>query len=225
VIIVTGSVVVRPDAVDEALAVSLEHVYRSRTEPGCLLHSVHRDAEDPNRLVFLERWRDRKALDAHFRVPASGEFVERLSELAVHTPTMEVFDTSPPRSPALLHQVARHHWDLDDADRFYGEVLGLRRIARFDPPGLLFFELGDTRLLVEPGDPEQNSVLYLWVDDLDVAWAELAELGAEAVAEPHLIHADADGQFGPPGEEEWMAFFKDHDGGILALVTRRPGDG
>ncbi len=214
----------RPEAIEDALAVSLEHVHRSRTEPGCLLHSVHSDAEDPNRLVFLEHWRDRPALDDHFRVPASGEFVQRLSELAVQTPTMEVYDTEPvpPPAPALLHQVARHHRDLDEAERFYGDVLGFRRIARFDPPGLVFFALGTTRLLIEPGDPEQNSVLYLWVDDLDEAWAELAELGVEGVAEPHLIHTDVDGDFGPPGGEEWMAFFKDPDGGLLALATRRP---
>ena len=32
-------------------------------EPGCLLHSVHHDVEDPNRLVFVEHWADHDALD------------------------------------------------------------------------------------------------------------------------------------------------------------------
>lgn len=93
-IIVTGSVVVRPEALDEAVAVSLAHVRRSRTEPGCLLHSVHHDVEDPNRLVFLEQWTDRTALDAHFVVPASLEFVTRLSALATEPPTMEIHETA-----------------------------------------------------------------------------------------------------------------------------------
>ena len=93
-IIVTGSVVVRPEALEEAVAVSLEHVRRSRTEPGCLLHSVHRDVEDPNRLVFLEQWADRAALDAHFAVPASLDFVHRLSELAAEPPTMAIHETA-----------------------------------------------------------------------------------------------------------------------------------
>ena len=91
-IIVTGSVKVRPDAVDDAVAVSLEHVRRSRSEPGCLLHSVHHDVEDPARLVFLEHWADRDALAAHFRVPASGDFVAALASLAVEPPTMEVYE-------------------------------------------------------------------------------------------------------------------------------------
>lgn len=93
-IIVTGSVVVRPEALDEAVAVSLEHVRRSRTEPGCLLHSVHHDVEDPNRLVFLEHWADRDALDAHFAVPASLDFVTRLAELASESPSMAIHETT-----------------------------------------------------------------------------------------------------------------------------------
>ena len=91
-IIVTGSVRVRPEAIDEAVRVSLEHVHRSRTEPGCLLHSVHRDVEDPLRLVFLEHWQDRDALDRHFAVPASLEFVNALSDLAAERPDMQIFE-------------------------------------------------------------------------------------------------------------------------------------
>ena len=93
-IIVTGSVVVRPDALEEAVALALEHVRRSRTEPGCLLHSVHHDVEDPNRLVFFEHWADRDALDAHFAVPASLDFVTRLAELASESPSMEIHETT-----------------------------------------------------------------------------------------------------------------------------------
>jgi quinol monooxygenase YgiN len=51
-ILVTGSVRARVDAVDEVERLALEHVRRSRTEPGCLLHSVHRDVEDPQRFVL-----------------------------------------------------------------------------------------------------------------------------------------------------------------------------
>ena len=33
-----------------------------------------------------------------------------------------------------LHQVALHADDLDRATAFYGDVVGLRLVARFDPP-------------------------------------------------------------------------------------------
>jgi copper(I)-binding protein len=93
VIIVTGSVEVRPDDLDQAVEIALEHVRRSRTEPGCVLHSVHHDVENPNRLVFLEHWADRAALDAHFAVPGSGDFVRRVSALATAPPTIEIHET------------------------------------------------------------------------------------------------------------------------------------
>ena len=94
-IIVTGRAVARPETLDDLLAVSLEHVRRSRTEPGCLLHSVHHDAEDPLALVFYEQWADRDALAAHFKVPASREFVAALSALAADPPTMDIFTAEP----------------------------------------------------------------------------------------------------------------------------------
>jgi len=95
VIIVTGSVQAHPESRAEVLRLSLDHVTRSRQESGCLLHSVHEDVENPNRFVFLEHWADRAALDAHFRVPASGEFAKRLGALAAAPPTLEIYDATP----------------------------------------------------------------------------------------------------------------------------------
>jgi quinol monooxygenase YgiN len=86
VVIVTGSVTARDEHVDEVERLSLEHVRRSRTEPGCLLHSVHRDVEDRRRFVFIEHWADADALRAHFGVPASRSFVEQVAALASAPP-------------------------------------------------------------------------------------------------------------------------------------------
>jgi quinol monooxygenase YgiN len=97
VIIVTGSVRARPETVDEVVRVSLEHVHRSRREPGCLLHSVHRDVEDEHRFVFLEHWADRDALHAHFRVAESGAFVQALNDLAAEPPAMDIYEVAAPR--------------------------------------------------------------------------------------------------------------------------------
>jgi len=97
VIIVTGSVRARPETLDEVLALSLDHVHRSRAEPGCLLHTVHQDVEDPLRVVFLEHWEDREKLDAHFAVPASGDFVVAVSALAAETPVMNIYEAAPTR--------------------------------------------------------------------------------------------------------------------------------
>ncbi|WMT78558.1 putative quinol monooxygenase [Bradyrhizobium sp. Ash2021] len=93
-IVVTGSVTARQDSFDEVLRLSLEHVHRSRGEPGCVSHAVHVDCENPLRLVFFERWTDRAALLAHFAVPASRDFVRSLQSLAAADTTIELYDAT-----------------------------------------------------------------------------------------------------------------------------------
>jgi quinol monooxygenase YgiN len=93
-IVVTGSVTARPDSFKEAKRLSLEHVHRSRTEPGCVSHAVHVDCENPLRLVFFEQWADRAALAAHFAVPASRSFVHALQSLAASSASIEIYDAA-----------------------------------------------------------------------------------------------------------------------------------
>ena len=90
-IIVTGSVVARPETFDQLLALCREHVDRSRKEPGCISHAVYSDVDDPMRLVFFEQWESRDALATHFAVPASGEFVAAARKLTSASPTLEIF--------------------------------------------------------------------------------------------------------------------------------------
>lgn len=91
-VVVLGQVLVREGQLDEALALSLEHVRRSRGEPGCISHGVHQDAEQPRRLVFAEEWQDLSALHEHFRVPASRAFGKALAGLAEQPPTLTVYE-------------------------------------------------------------------------------------------------------------------------------------
>jgi quinol monooxygenase YgiN len=93
-IVVTGSVTARVDSFDEVRRLSLEHVHRSRKEPGCISHAVHVDCENSLRLVFIEQWADRAALSAHFAVPASRSFVRALQPLAAAATTIEIYDAT-----------------------------------------------------------------------------------------------------------------------------------
>ena len=93
-IVVTGGVTARPDSFAEVKRLSLEHVHRSRAEPGCVSHAVHVDCENPLRLVFFEQWADRAALAAHFAVPASRSFVRALQSLAAGSTSIEIYDAT-----------------------------------------------------------------------------------------------------------------------------------
>ena len=91
-IIVTGSLVARQDTFEELRAHALEHVRRSRQEPGCLSHAVHLDCENPLRLVFFEEWESREALLAHFAVPESRGFVKLARTLASEASPISILE-------------------------------------------------------------------------------------------------------------------------------------
>jgi quinol monooxygenase YgiN len=96
-ILVIGGVTAKTGRLPEALALSQEHVARSRTEPGCISHAVHCDSENAQRLVFVEQWSDRAALAQHFQVPASRAFVKALAALASEPPAIEIYEATPVR--------------------------------------------------------------------------------------------------------------------------------
>ena len=56
-----------------------------------MAHNCHVDAEDPNRIVFVEEWADMAAVKTHFAVPESGEFVRTLGGWAEGAPVMRLF--------------------------------------------------------------------------------------------------------------------------------------
>jgi quinol monooxygenase YgiN len=94
-ILVTGSILAREECFDEVLRLSLEHVERSRKEPGCISHAVHVDCQNPLRLFFFEQWADEPALRAHFAVPASRQFVKSLKERIAETSGTEIYRAEP----------------------------------------------------------------------------------------------------------------------------------
>lgn len=118
----------------------------------------------------------------------------------------------------IIHQVAQHADDLDRAIAFYTKLTGAPPIAVFDPPGLAFFGLGDSRLLIERGAP--SALVYLRVDDVRATVEQLRAEGVTIVNEPHVIFNDAEGQFGPPGADEWMAFISDSEGNLVGLASQ-----
>ena len=91
-IIITGHVRIRSGEHERATALGKTHSQRSRAEPGCFAHNCLIDAEDPDRMVFIEEWADMTAVRQHFAVPESGQFVRDISALANEPPVMRLFE-------------------------------------------------------------------------------------------------------------------------------------
>ena len=89
-LIVTGSVTAKPETLEALREAALAHTRRSRTEPGCVGHSVHIDCENPLRLFFYEEWADREALDVHFAQAGSLEFMKAVRELSSESTRVKI---------------------------------------------------------------------------------------------------------------------------------------
>jgi methylmalonyl-CoA/ethylmalonyl-CoA epimerase len=84
---------------------------------------------------------------------------------------------------------------------------------------MAFFDCGGVRLMLslpEGGGPDRaGSVLYFRVEDLERAHRVLGERGVEFVRPPHRV-ADLG------SHELWMAFFRDPEETLLALMSEVP---
>lgn len=119
-----------------------------------------------------------------------------------------------PLNPSHIAQIAVPVRDLDRARAFYRERLGLTHL--FDaPPGLAFFQCGQTRLMLsQPEGPESagSSILYYAVPSARQAEAALA---AEAVQ----IEANAHHLATVEGREVWLAVARDSEGNLIGLMS------
>jgi catechol 2,3-dioxygenase-like lactoylglutathione lyase family enzyme len=118
-----------------------------------------------------------------------------------------------------IGQVALTITDLDRAVAFYKDILGLKHLFSA-PPGLAFFAAGNLRLMLslpETSDAEKfSSVLYFKVADIEKVHGLLVSRGVQFEAAPHLVAK-------MPDHELWMAFFRDPDRNLLALMCEKRG--
>jgi len=114
-----------------------------------------------------------------------------------------------------IGQIAVPVGDVDRAIAFYRDILGMRFLFKA-PPGLGFFDCDGVRLLLDAaGGPEfknYSSIIYYKVADLQAAYDTLKARGVEFEEKPNLV-----AKF--PDHELWMAFFRDPDSNLLALMS------
>ena len=80
-IIVLGRVQAHDGQIGGLLAAARAHVARARQQPGCLAHNMAIDDDDPNVLVFTERWSDLRDLQDHLSSEETRSFGSVCGEL------------------------------------------------------------------------------------------------------------------------------------------------
>jgi methylmalonyl-CoA/ethylmalonyl-CoA epimerase len=116
-----------------------------------------------------------------------------------------------------IGQIAISVQEMPRAIAFYRDVLGLPFLFEAGP-NLAFFDCSGVRLMLDIPEDERfaghASVIYYNVADIDAAFSEIKERGAEVESEPHMIAK-------MPDHELWMAFFKDTEGNFFALMCEK----
>jgi methylmalonyl-CoA/ethylmalonyl-CoA epimerase len=113
-----------------------------------------------------------------------------------------------------IGQIALTITDRARSVAFYRDQLGMRLLFEA-PPNLAFFDCAGTRLMLSPAEKmgeSFSSILYFRVDDIHKA---CAELGARGVEFEHPAARIAQLET----HDLWMAFFRDPDRNVLALMS------
>lgn len=113
-----------------------------------------------------------------------------------------------------IGQIAVPVSDFERAVFFYRDVLGMRFLFQA-PPDLAFFDLNGIRLMLDgPARARagSSSVIYYEVPDIHAAFDTLSSRGVQFEARPHLVVR-------MPDHDLWMAFLRDPDKNLLALMS------
>ena len=113
-----------------------------------------------------------------------------------------------------IGQIAVQVKEIDRAVKFYRDTLGMQFLFQA-PPSLAFFDCAGVRLLLDAAAENPSavfsSIIYYQVSDIHEAHAILVGRGVTFETDPHFVAQLAD-------HELWMAFFRDPDHNLLALM-------
>lgn len=85
---------------DEAEALIRRVIPPTHAEEGCLTYALHRDVSDPHRLVLVERWSSREALDRHLESDHLTAFRSAVRDVAGAPSQVFILEALPEGDPA-----------------------------------------------------------------------------------------------------------------------------
>ena len=83
---------IQENKVEEAIAAIKEFMVEVAKEEGTLFYTLNRDPKNPDTLVFMERYKDKAALDAHMASPQFKAFLAKGMPLLAGQPEMTMME-------------------------------------------------------------------------------------------------------------------------------------
>ena len=81
VIIVLGTIPIRPDRRDRVLELARDMAEATRAEFGCISYDFYLGLSDPNTLMLFQEWENMEALMGHFQTEHMDVFLKELPEM------------------------------------------------------------------------------------------------------------------------------------------------
>ncbi len=91
-IAVIAKLPVRPEKKEEALETVQSFMSKVAEEEGCVSYTLNINDQDPDTLVFIEHYRDMRALGAHSESPHFKEFMKQSKAFAAGKPEITVYN-------------------------------------------------------------------------------------------------------------------------------------
>ncbi len=98
-VIVVATFRAREGRAEEVIAGLTPVIEQTHAEAGCLAYALHRDVNDPQTLVLIERWTSQVALESHFQQPYMAGIGELAAELLAEPPQLHFCTPLPAGDP------------------------------------------------------------------------------------------------------------------------------
>jgi len=111
VIIVHGTIPLRPECREHALQLARRMADATREEIGCISYDFYVGLSDPNTLMLFQEWESMEALMGHFQTEHMEDFLRELPELVsgeiitrrYAVQSMDEDETEEEDAPPIIH--------------------------------------------------------------------------------------------------------------------------
>ncbi len=110
-IIVHGTIPIRPECREQALTLARRMADATRAEVGCISYDFYVGLSDPNTLMLFQEWESMDALMGHFQTEHMDEFLKELPDIVSGEITTKRYavqsvdeeEVEPEETPPIIH--------------------------------------------------------------------------------------------------------------------------
>ena len=88
-----------PEKTEQFVEIFSENIINVHEEPGCLHYTLHRNTEEPEKLVVVERWTSAEALAEHAAAPHMGAMREKTAGMSLGAEVLRYTKIDTPGMP------------------------------------------------------------------------------------------------------------------------------